>query len=73
LAVIRSCVLIDCTVAPQVSAEKIGLLLTSLAGVTFLVSTLVFAPVVRRLGVALTCSLGLGLVALGAHTETRSP
>jgi len=49
----------------QVSAERIGLLLTSLAGVSFGVSTLVFAPVVRRLGVALTCSLGLFLVAIG--------
>jgi len=49
-----------------VSAERIGLLLTSLAGVSFGVSTLVFAPVVRRLGVALTCSLGLFLVAIGA-------
>ena len=61
-------------VAPlQVSAEKIGLLLTSLAGVSFVVACFVYAPVVRRLGVALTCSLGLFLVALGARPPTRNP
>lgn len=47
-------------------AADIGLMLTGLAGTSFLVSALAFAPLQRALGITTTCIIGLALVSAGA-------